>query len=290
MGAIAITVKLPGEPTKAYRFEELPLLVGRSPTCGLSICHEAVPRRLCRIWLEDQGRAVRVEELPGLTNPLLCAGRPVRGGATGPGLALAIGPVAIEVRPAAAPAAARGDDRFRARGPLIGAAVAAGLLLLVGLFVARPAVHPAAVAALALPDDPLPAPPSAGCAEPAGCRERADLLASRARALLDDPAAPPSARIRAVGLLEHSASLSEGTDPAVATARRTAAERAARELRQEYRRERAHLGRALQAGDRPAATAAAARLSGFLQPATHRDALRGLAALAAGEIATGDGR
>lgn len=92
---LCVKVLIPGMTEKRYRFGETPILVGRSIECHLAICHAAVPRELCKVWLEDEGRVVRVEACPGLTNPLIENGKEVVGGINGSNLVFKVGPVEL---------------------------------------------------------------------------------------------------------------------------------------------------------------------------------------------------
>ena len=96
MAELCINIRMPGMTDKRYRFGETPVLVGRSVECHLSICHEAIPRKLCKVWLEGEGRVVRVETCPGLTNPFLRDGRVVKDGVSGSHLIFNVGPIEIE--------------------------------------------------------------------------------------------------------------------------------------------------------------------------------------------------
>jgi hypothetical protein len=283
MGAIAITVRLPNAAAKTYRFDETPLLIGRSPECALAICHEAVPRALCRIWSEERGRAVRVEALPGLTNPLTCNGRRLFDGATGPRLLLAVGPIELDVRPAAA-----STERAITRRPtrvLAVAAVALVGLLAIGLSTVRnaaPAPPPGGIALL--PDDLPPAPPTDHCEAHRDCAARAELLATRGRALLANPAAAVADLYRASRLLDRGARLATESGAPSSARLRKDADHALSLVTAAYRRERARLQRALELDDPIAAARSAARLRDLLPGNDTVAARRWLGGIAADHV------
>jgi hypothetical protein len=265
MTDLSIHVVLPGALDRAYRFAAMPVLVGRSETCHLSVRHAAMPRELCRLWLEDDGRRVRVEERPGLTNPLLRDGVPVRGGASGPRLSLAVGPVRLVAEPARFCEAARTAGRGRRLLAALGAVAAvAGLACALGS-TTRAAGEPGLPR---LPGSPLP-----GDADETGpddgprARARAALLESRAADILSNPDASPADRVAALLALRRAAILLPEQD-AAPLARR------ARELEGSllagYREQSLALERALARDDRIAASRAAANLLSYLT--RHEDA------------------
>ncbi|HUT76286.1 MAG TPA: FHA domain-containing protein [Polyangia bacterium] len=264
MTDLTIHVILPDAPERAYRFTAMPVLVGRSATCHLSVRHGAMPRELCRLWLEDDGRRVRVEERSGLTNPLLRDGLPVRGGASGPRLSLAVGPVRLRAEPARYREAARTTGHGRRLLAALGAVtVVAGLACLLGS--ARRATGEPGMPRL--PGSPLPG--DAGETGPDDGRPaaaRAALLESRAAELLSGPDASPADRVEALLALRRAADLLPEQDAAPLAHRARELERT---LLAGYREQSLALERALARGDRSAASRAATNLLSHL--AHHED-------------------
>jgi len=265
MPELDIRVTLPGAPQRSYRFAEVPVLVGRSENCHLIVRHAAMPRELCRIWLEDDGRTVRAEERPGLTNRLLRGGLPVRGGTGGPRLELAVGPVKLLAEPARFRGSpARMDGRRRALAGLGLLAALAGLTWSLG---SAPAGGDAPLMP-ELPQEPLPAGDAgartAGAAvDPA----RAALLESRAADLLSRPDAGPAEQVQALLALRQAATLLPEDRAGIVDRH---ADRLERALKAAYREQSLALERALTRGDAEAASRAARSLLAYL--ARHDDA------------------
>lgn len=275
MPELQIEVVLPGVPGRSYRFSETPVLVGRAETCHLGVRHAAMPRELCRIWLENDGRRVRVEERPGLTNPLLAGGRPVRGGVSGPRLELTVGPVRLVAEPAGLrQAGGRAHPRRRVLAGLGVLALVAGLALVLGSS-PRGTVDPLAAR---LPSSPFPRTGEAGSGT-GGDPGRAALLESRAAELLSRPEAAPADGIEAALLLRRAASLLPQDEARTVAARALALEAA---LAASYREQGLALERALARGDARAASQAAGELLSYLEHHEDAGARRRLALIAAG--------
>ncbi len=259
---LAITLFTPGAGTRTYIFSEQPVVVGRSPQCHISICHQAVPRNLCSVWLEDMGKRVRVEENPGLTNPLLCSGVPVAGGVTGKRLDLSVGPIGLLVSPASRQREQgltnAGPSRLR-KGILAGVALLAVAVLCISF--QRETAEPGT------PTPEIPATPfhhQQALSPPDGLRtsEQADLLYSRAQALLDSRTGEPFARVRAAKLMSQSVPFL--ADESGRHARREEAEALSREVESDYRKEVLEMRRSLEKGDEAAAAVRADHILSYL--------------------------
>jgi hypothetical protein len=274
MLALTVLVRAPGGLERRYRFPGGPILVGRTPDCDIAICHEAVPRHLCRAWLEEDGRRVRVEEFPGLTNALERNGRPVKGGVSGARLPLNVGPVELILCGADAEPGVpgRGAGRIGARRAL---ALAAAAVLVVALAVyAATADRSDGAAADALPASLFPADVRAAAEAAAGAGvERAALYASRAEEILGRKSANGAEIVAAVTALRRAASIfDQAGDAAGAQALRRRADATADALDRAWRRDRLALERALTGGDDRATADLARRLLGYL--GTERRAAR----------------
>jgi hypothetical protein len=278
---ISVTVTAPGTSPRTYIFDEQPVEVGRAPECHVSICHEAVPRRLCSAWLEDGGRGVRVEERPGLTNPLMRGVRPIRGGIGGARLDLSVGPVGISFSPASARQAAE-DSHFSLFAiSKIGIGAILLLTLLLGASLALGPDDPAAVQPLPeLPGSPFEK--EADDLDERGNVHRADLLYTRARSMLEVRNPPPLALASAAVMLRRSALMLEGSKES-ALAGEIAREAAAllASVEQRYRKEVLDLRRFLKTGDLESAESSARVVAEFLEGGG-REIPEDLATLAAG--------
>lgn len=207
MDGITIEIQMDAGERGLYRFDEPVVRLGRGEECHLRLCHEAVPRRVCSVWVEDGGEAVCLEPYPGLSNPLRYRGGLVEGSLRGPRLEVSIGPMALSICPT------RGDEE---RGPRTrrgqGLWIAAGLAAvgLAGVVVAlglRGASRPSSAGpdlGGALAASPLCPAPETSCGEAASCAERARLAATRAEELLGRPGISAKQRVEAVQLLEQA--------------------------------------------------------------------------------------
>lgn len=263
---IAVTVRAPGTAPRTYVFDEHPVEIGRSPDCHVAICHEAIPRRLCAAWLEDGGAGVRVEERPGLTNPLMRGAHPVSGGIGGDRLDLSVGPVEITVAPAGEGVRVRPGRPSVARR--IGMAVAATVALA------------AALAALMRPGEndsttgpPIPELPESAFEPPIAVpasradADRAGLLYTRARSILEAGDPGPRARAEAAVLLRRSARIAAASGDTSA-ARIDAEWRSLTEsIEQRYRREVIDLRRHLALGDAESSRRSGAIVAAILEGA-----------------------
>ncbi|MBN2801779.1 MAG: hypothetical protein JXR91_01660 [Deltaproteobacteria bacterium] len=97
MEELSIIVNIENEKKLTYKFEKLPIVIGRDEDCDLSICHSAVPRKLCTVWIDREEGKISLEENPTLTNPLINENSIVSGGITRDELHLKVGPVFIEI-------------------------------------------------------------------------------------------------------------------------------------------------------------------------------------------------
>ena len=130
MGEIEIKLRIGQQPESIYRFSNFPVEIGRSSDCQLSICHEAIARRLCRVWIEPNGQ-IHVEEHAALTNSIFENGKRVQGGICKARLMLSIGPVSIDIRnPAALPHSQKRGRICKSRVVIAALAVTVVLLLL----------------------------------------------------------------------------------------------------------------------------------------------------------------
>ena len=127
MGEIEIKICIGQEAESIYRFTEFPVEIGRSQDCQLSIHHEAVARKLCRVWIEPSG-LIHVEEHPNLTNPILENGKKIQNGVAKPSVSLRVGPVTLDIRNLSATLAPEKSVRFRP--PWIAAVTILGAMLL----------------------------------------------------------------------------------------------------------------------------------------------------------------
>jgi len=271
MEQLSVTVRGEDGVSRCYRFDETPISIGRSPECDISILHEAVPRHLCRVWLEEGGRRVRVEERPGLTNALELNGRAIEGGASGAHLSLRVGPIAISLSPSGTCAEKSSGRRpLRSRLirslPIVAATIAASLAL-IGF---GPHRIRGTRAVDALPEslfaESVPmAPPPSGDAE--ADRSRASLSSSRAEEILSRASATNHERVEAILDLRIAASLFEAAgDKGAASACKRKAAKGADEIDRAWRRDRLALVRDLDTEDEDAISASASRLADYLSP------------------------
>ncbi|MBN2718952.1 MAG: hypothetical protein JXX14_24105 [Deltaproteobacteria bacterium] len=129
MPEIEIKIKIGDQADSIYRFTEFPIEIGRSSDCHLSIRHEAIARKLCRVWVAPNG-GIHLEARPNLTNPLFESGKVVFGGICKTELRLTIGPVTLAIRNPARPAPPTG----KALGPPVFlGAIALGVIALIFL-------------------------------------------------------------------------------------------------------------------------------------------------------------
>lgn len=97
MQELEIEIIINKETEAIYRFSDFPVHIGRDRDCHLSICHESVPRKLCKVWLEQNG-LIHVEENPGLSNPLFENGKQMHNGVVKPAISARVGPIGLEIR------------------------------------------------------------------------------------------------------------------------------------------------------------------------------------------------
>lgn len=255
MPELYITVSFPGMPEKTYRFDRFPVRVGRSEANDLAICHESVPRDLCTMWPEPDGRTVRVEERPGLKNPLLAGSTVVCGGVSREVVKLSVGPCGLTARTGEAPS--------RARRPGKGAAVSAVVVVAViaiGVAARRTDTASVAFSAAALPKTPFCAEAPPTCASSGACAEQARMLVSRAREILSRPWLGRPERIRAAMTLETAAGMMGPEAANEADAWRSQAADLKTALTQQYQQDVMALARALRDGAPEAVRAAATPL------------------------------
>lgn len=267
MTDLRITVSVPGEHPRTYLFGDTPVLIGRSPKCRLSICHEAVGRELCRAWIEGDGRSVRVEECPGLTNPLTMGSNPVRGGLVGKRLDLNVGPLSLSFRPSSSE-----DNDVAASSPKILAprriAPALAVVAILGLgavFAFRPHAPSTTRNDIDLPDSVPLNPYKSKPGQVAKPVQQAAILHSRAVELLSRTGAGPREKAIATGLMLESADLLKLDGDSIETSRRRKdAEDLKRALDLSYRKEVLALHRHLEKNNMSAASAVASTLLEYL--------------------------
>jgi len=97
MQELEIEIIINRETEAVYRFSDFPVHIGRDRDCQLSICHESVPRKLCKVWLEQNG-LIHMEENPGLSNPLFENGKRMHNGVVKPAISARVGPIGLEIR------------------------------------------------------------------------------------------------------------------------------------------------------------------------------------------------
>jgi hypothetical protein len=97
MQELEIEIIINRETEAVYRFSDFPVHIGRDRDCHLSICHESVPRKLCKVWLEQNGH-IHMEENPGLSNPLFENGKRMHNGVVKPAISAQVGPIGLEIR------------------------------------------------------------------------------------------------------------------------------------------------------------------------------------------------
>ncbi len=248
MKELFIRVSFPGRNEAIYRFRETPVRVGRSPECHLSICHQAVPRELCIAWLEEDGRTVRVEERPQLTNPLLKGKNLVTGGVSGKSIELTVGPLKLQFASEEGRIDVSNHKSRRPIRPVFFAIVGLALFSIAALSIFKDVGSHHQSGIRQLPDDPLCRTVTEYCESPHSCLERARLLATRARELLLRPGHLPINEIRAASLLGRAARLYEsGNAPEADDIRREATQIEDR-VRDSYKRDVVALRRSLESG------------------------------------------
>ncbi len=267
MTDLKITVSVPGEHSRTYLFGDTPVLIGRSPKCRLSICHEAVGRELCKAWIEGDGRSVRVEECPGLTNPLTMGSNPVRGGLVGKRLDLNVGPISLSFRPYKSRDNYGTTSSAKSSAPRrIASALAVMAILGLGAALSFWPRAPSTIhGAVDLPGSvPLPTPQSKP-GRMAVPTEQAAILYSRAVELLARTGAGPREKAIAAGLMLESADLLELDGDSIETSqRRREAENLKRALDLSYRKEVLALHRHLEKSNMDAASSVASTLLEYL--------------------------
>ena len=267
MTDLRITVSVPGEHPRTYLFGDTPVLIGRSPRCQLSICHEAVGRELCKAWIEGDGRSVRVEECPGLTNPLTMGSNPVRGGLVGKRLDLSVGPLSLSFAPSSSEGNNGTSSPEKGRTPrrIAPILVVVAILGMSAVFAFRPGAPSTTRSVVDLPDS-VPLNPNKSkpgrVAEPA---QQAAILYSRARELLSRNGAGPREKAIAAGLMLESADLLKLDGDSIETSRRQGEARdLKRALDLSYRKEVLALHRHLERNNMSAASAVASTLLEYL--------------------------
>lgn len=210
MSKLHIQLELAHQKQTAHIFETFPVRIGRSKFNDLKIDHESIPRELCIAWLETDGQTVRVEERPGLKNPLLCGKTRVEGGISGKNLHLRAGAAAIGFS----------ADGFMEKSTVpkrsFGVAAASALcLIFVIAAVGRtgPKTQSGADLFSVLPKSPNCHEPSVQCADRVSCEERARLLYERGQEILSRRGATLTDLSRAVSNLKDSLSLTVSVAP-----------------------------------------------------------------------------
>ncbi len=265
MKELSVTITFLGAPEATYRFREFPVRIGRLPECHLSICHESVPRDLCLVWLEDEGRTVRVEERPGLTNPLFVGRSLVTGGLSGDVVDLAIGPLKLKL--ASVERLADSKASGKRWQPWFRAMLALGLVVLgISVFLGREVGQKTdSKVSEMLPDEPFCSPVKETCESKEACDERARILVSRGRELLSRPGSSPSAEVRAAIFLERGARFYAAAGTAVASGVQREADEAKGKVTSAYKRDVMKLRRLLgEDATEGARVNAARRVSSYL--------------------------
>jgi HPt (histidine-containing phosphotransfer) domain-containing protein len=244
MAELFIMVKYPGMSDTTYSFDKFPVRIGRSETCHLSICHQAIARELCTAWIEPDGRTVRVEERPRLTNPLLSGKTRVTGGISGGVLDLSVGPCKLSFY------SKKNNPKTGYRKKRLAILLA---LVVVVLFVSglgkrdRGSSHPGVVASL--PKTPFCAVRAEECTSPAVCSERARLLLGRAREMLSRPNIDRAERIRAAGMMRSAVGLYGRVSPHLSDTVQQEVADIEHQLTQQYQQDIVGLKRALDVND-----------------------------------------
>ena len=202
MPQLHAVVEIPRRGRTTYAFDTFPVRIGRSDDNQLIIAHECVPRDLCTAWLETDGKTVRVEERPGLRNPLVCGKSRVQGGISASRLQLRVGPVRLILssEEERAPSGTRKRTGF-----VVAAAGTAAMLMIVAMGGPPPKADHKAALFEVLPKSPLCATPKVQCNTPAQCAERARLLPARATEMLSRRSLSLVDRVRAVTMLGEAA-------------------------------------------------------------------------------------
>ncbi len=257
MQELHIQVTLQNQQKRAYVFREFPVRIGRSAACHLQIDHEAVPRELCIAWLETDQCTVRVEERPGLTNPLLCKNTRVDGGISGKLLELKAGPATLVL--SSEPPREKTKDKKGTLGVVGALSAGVALLIMAAGRSGSTAKNEVDIFAV-LPRSPVCAEPEVRCEALPECKERARLLRERAAETLSRRGDSVSEKVRAVLQLRESLRLCQRVDlPAAAKTEKNL--RAAEErLAEAYQQALVRLRVAMKAEDGPAVVAAARRI------------------------------
>ncbi|MCP4606153.1 MAG: hypothetical protein GY847_37510 [Proteobacteria bacterium] len=268
MKELTIKVTFPGKREAIYRFKESPVRVGRSSECHLSICHEAVPRELCLAWLEDDGRTVRIEERPHLTNSLLNGKSLVTGGVSGANVELTLGPLKLRFAPEENFIGVSGGQEQSPKQkqvrPFVLAAAGLAVFLAASLLIMKDRNVAHTNNFQLLPDDPFCQTIEEHCELPVSCLERARLLTTRARELLSKPLSSPSHEVSAASLFERAAQLYETIKAPEAIQTRRKAARMKEQVRDAYRRDVVALRRSLKSAGSIDPVDMARRVSGYL--------------------------
>ncbi len=242
MSELFITVTFPGMRETTYTFDTFPVRIGRGEANHLTIRHRAVARELCVAWIEPDGRTVRVEERPLLTNPLLMGKTRVEGGVSREAMTLSAGPCSIGfyTRKKASP-----SDR-RKRGFSIGVTLV--FIVLITMLFQKKKQNSLDITAT-LPKTPLCEFEPTRCDDRVGCREQARIVLTRAREMLSRPSLDPGSRARAVGLMRSAADLYAGISEELAAPVYREADERERQLNHRYQGEVVRLKQAIAAGD-----------------------------------------
>jgi len=268
MKELSITVRVGSEPATVYKFDRFPVMVGRSPSCHLAICHESIPRELFTVWLENECSTVRVEERPDLKNPLLDRGVPVKSGISGAKLDLTVGPVVIHLE-AAAPvgeivsAEGTSEEKWSLRRRMI---AAAGIVLLVSMAVLGVSSSRQRSSSTGLPEelsiDFAQSQPLEGLDSPAEMKiqEAGERLLRRTDTVRN--------RLRALRLFKDAARQLRMSQPTEADSLEKEAENIGMRLKAEYRQCRRNYLRAVEDGTVIELREAAALLLPWLQAMT----------------------
>jgi hypothetical protein len=97
---IIVKIFIPDEPVATYKFNSLPLTIGRLDNMDLSICHESIPRELCTIWQKAGSETLGLEVKPGISNSPVINGKKVTTNIFDYFFDMQVGPVRIEIQSA----------------------------------------------------------------------------------------------------------------------------------------------------------------------------------------------
>ncbi|MCU0661104.1 MAG: hypothetical protein MUC50_02125 [Myxococcota bacterium] len=267
MGEVTIEVFLEGQQPSVFRFDHPVVRIGRGQECELRLCHEAVPRKLCSVWLEPGSRRVRLEPYPKLTNPLMHASAPLLWPMLGASVTVVIGPLRLVAYPSSALAGKGANSRTRRLAVIAASLTAASLAVAVLAGAQLEPDEDSSTEALdaALASSPHCPTPVAPCKQRDACLERIRLSTSRAAELAFRPDPTGDSRLEALRLLnEACSSLRHLGDPR-AQAVCQSLDEGASALRNRHRTKVAALRAALSASDLEQAARLAEELARLVQ-------------------------